>query len=372
MFTRVIRLIKGEATPRDKLILAIKTFSGLFLTTGGLFLMFIIAAVTILISTSNSNNQGVGSAQNIPEEVLRWESYFVQEAKKYDIVDHVPILMAIATVESGGRIPDIMQSSESAGLPPNSFNNEPDSIAQGFKHYAASLKLAVAAGCDEWTVVQAYNFGTNYIGYVSQRGKRHTLDLAENFSRDVVAPSWGNNTGRTYGYVNAVSQANGRIYLYWNGGNFHYVDLIRQYLNEGEIGGNADFILPIDPPNITSWYGNRTLNGVANFHRGIDFGHSQGTPIKAIADGKVIASEYHSSWGNYVRIEHANSYCSLYAHNFVNNVKVGDQVRQGDTIGLVGNTGNSFGAHLHLEISTSTDLSQASLLDPAQVLGISR
>lgn len=137
-------------------------------------------------------------------------------------------------------------------------------------------------------------------------------------------------------------------------------------------GGTGDYILPIDPPNISSWFGNRYLNGELNFHRGIDFAHPQGTPIKAIADGVVIASEYHSSWGNYVRIKHANGHCSLYAHNVRNNVKVGDTVKQGDIIGLVGNTGNSFGAHLHFEYSTSTDLSQSSLMDPAIVLGISK
>lgn len=329
--------------------------------------------MTLMIGSSNSNNDdGSGTAINIPEAVLRWEYLFIQEAQKYDIVDHVPRLMAITTVESGGRLPDIMQSSESAGLPMNTIDNEADSIAQGVKHYANALRLAREAGCDDWTAVQAYNYGLNYVNHVAARGKRHTLDLAEGYSRDVVAPSLGNHIGSTYSYVNAVSQANGRTYLYWNGGNFHYVDLVKQFLSSGESGGSEEFILPLNPPNITSWFGMRVLNGVEGFHRGIDFGHPQGTPIKAIADGVVIASEYHASWGNYVRIQHSNGYCSLYAHNFSNGVRVGDQVKQGDIIGLVGNTGNSFGPHLHLEISTSTDLSQASLLDPADVLGINR
>ncbi|MBO1299552.1 MULTISPECIES: lysozyme family protein [unclassified Enterococcus] len=373
MFRKILRVITGEATKREKVMLALKTFGSLFFTTGGLFLVFIFVSVTMIISMTNSTkDEGVGSIQNIPADVLKWESYFVKEAQKYDIVDHVPILMAITTVETGGRLPDIMQSSESAGLPMNTIDNETDSIAQGVKHYANALQLAEAVDTDKWAVVQAYNFGTSYIGYVSQRGKKHTIDLAEAYSKDVVAPSLGNVLGNTYRYVNAVSEANGRPYLYWNGGNFHYVDLVRQYLSQGEVGSNEGFILPLSPPQITSWFGTRVLGGVQEFHRGIDFGHPQGTPIKAIADGVVIASEYHYSWGNYVRIEHANGYCSLYAHNVSNNVKVGDQVKQGDIIGHVGNTGNSFGAHLHLEISTSRDLSIASLLDPAEVLGISQ
>ncbi|HFD0846082.1 TPA: phage tail tip lysozyme [Enterococcus hirae] len=136
--------------------------------------------------------------------------------------------------------------------------------------------------------------------------------------------------------------------------------------------GDGDYILPIDPPKISSWYGNRYLGGSVDFHRGLDFAHPQGTPVKAIADGEVIAAEYHYSWGNYVRIKHKNGHCSLYAHNSQLKVKVGDQVKQGDIISLVGNTGNSFGAHLHLEYSTSTDLSINSLMDPAVILGIKK
>lgn len=172
VFRKILRVITGEATKREKVMLALKTFGSLFFTTGGLFLVFIFVSVTMIISMTNSTkDEGVGSIQNIPADVLKWESYFVKEAQKYDIVDHVPILMAITTVETGGRLPDIMQSSESAGLPMNTIDNEPDSIAQGVKHYASALQLAEAVDTDKWAVVQAYNFGTSYIGYVSQRGK---------------------------------------------------------------------------------------------------------------------------------------------------------------------------------------------------------
>lgn len=134
-------------------------------------------------------------------------------------------------------------------------------------------------------------------------------------------------------------------------------------------GSTGKYILPINPPNISSWFGLRSLG---DYHRGLDFAHPQGTPIKAIDGGTVITAEYHYSWGNHVRVLHKNGQTSLYAHCSALKVKVGDKVKQGDIVGLVGNTGNSFGAHLHLEISKSTDLSVSSLLDPAQVLGINR
>ncbi|MGH1649123.1 phage tail tip lysozyme [Enterococcus gilvus] len=134
-------------------------------------------------------------------------------------------------------------------------------------------------------------------------------------------------------------------------------------------GSTGKYILPISPPNISSGFGWRSMG---DYHRGLDFAHPQGTPIKAIDGGTVITAEFHYSWGNHVRVRHDNGQTSLYAHCSALKVKVGDKVKQGDIVGLVGNTGNSFGAHLHLEISKSTDLSVASLLDPAVVLGINK
>lgn len=134
-------------------------------------------------------------------------------------------------------------------------------------------------------------------------------------------------------------------------------------------GSTGKYILPLNPPNISSWFGYRSLG---DYHRGLDFAHPQGTPIKAIDGGTVITAEYHYSWGNHVRVKHDNGQTSLYAHCSALKVKVGDKLKQGDIVGLVGNTGNSFGAHLHLEISKSTDLSVSSLLDPAKVLGINK
>lgn len=134
-------------------------------------------------------------------------------------------------------------------------------------------------------------------------------------------------------------------------------------------GSTGKYILPLNPPNISSGFGWRSMG---DYHRGLDFAHPQGTPIKAIDDGTVITAEFHYSWGNHVRVKHDNGQTSLYAHCVSLNVKVGDKLKQGDIVGLVGNTGNSFGAHLHLEISKSTDLSVGSLLDPAVVLGINK
>lgn len=91
-------------------------------------------------------------------------------------------------------------------------------------------------------------------------------------------------------------------------------------------------------------------------HRGTDFAAPGGTEIYAIADGIVTDATYHYSWGNYVQIYHGkddegNTYSTLYAHMVSTPiVSAGQTVTKGQVIGYVGNTGYSFGNHLHLEM----------------------
>lgn len=89
-------------------------------------------------------------------------------------------------------------------------------------------------------------------------------------------------------------------------------------------------------------------------HGGLDItknGASQlTTPVYAVADGTVITCEYHWSYGNYIVIDHGNGLTTLYAHCNSTNVSVGQSVSQNQQIGIVGNTGNSFGAHCHFEV----------------------
>lgn len=91
-------------------------------------------------------------------------------------------------------------------------------------------------------------------------------------------------------------------------------------------------------------------------HRGTDFAAPGGTAIYAVADGIVTDATYHYSWGNYVQIYHGkddegNTYSTLYAHMVSTPiVSAGQTVTKGQVIGYVGNTGYSFGNHLHLEM----------------------
>lgn len=88
-------------------------------------------------------------------------------------------------------------------------------------------------------------------------------------------------------------------------------------------------------------------------HNGVDIGAPIGSKIRAVADGEVILARvggWGGGYGNYVIIQHPNGMQTLYGHMSRVDVSVGDKVSQGDTIGAVGNTGDSTGPHLHIEV----------------------
>ena len=85
-------------------------------------------------------------------------------------------------------------------------------------------------------------------------------------------------------------------------------------------------------------------------HTGTDIACAFGTPIKAVADGTVIFSAYNGSYGNLIKIDHGNGVETWYAHCNKLYKDVGEKVKAGDKIAEVGLTGNTTGAHLHLEI----------------------
>ncbi|MDJ0794129.1 MAG: peptidoglycan DD-metalloendopeptidase family protein [Woeseiaceae bacterium] len=86
-------------------------------------------------------------------------------------------------------------------------------------------------------------------------------------------------------------------------------------------------------------------------HRGVDYAAPRGTPIKASGDGKVIFRGVKGGYGNTVILQHGGNITTLYAHmqRFASNVRTGTRVRQGQTVGYVGDTGLVSGVHLHYE-----------------------
>jgi len=85
-------------------------------------------------------------------------------------------------------------------------------------------------------------------------------------------------------------------------------------------------------------------------HEGQDIANRIGTPVAATAAGRVEVAEFNGSFGNHVVINHGRGLRTLYAHFSALRCKVGDQVRRGQVIGLLGNTGRSTGPHVHYEV----------------------
>lgn len=109
--------------------------------------------------------------------------------------------------------------------------------------------------------------------------------------------------------------------------------------------GSGKFIWPVSNHKITSYYGKRW----GRLHKGIDIVGS--SSVKAADNGVVeLADDSMSGYGNAIIINHNNGYKTLYGHLSKINVKVGQVVEQGEAIGVMGNTGHSFGTHLHFEV----------------------
>ncbi|MCA1064651.1 peptidoglycan DD-metalloendopeptidase family protein (plasmid) [Rossellomorea sp. AcN35-11] len=104
---------------------------------------------------------------------------------------------------------------------------------------------------------------------------------------------------------------------------------------------------------ITTDFGPDTLNGSSRYHYGIDIAKSGTVPIVSVADGVISDSRFSSSYGNLVKVKHnieGKQWESLYGHMRGPGPAVGTTVSKGQQIGLMGNTGYSFGQHLHFEL----------------------
>lgn len=146
-------------------------------------------------------------------------------------------------------------------------------------------------------------------------------------------------------------------------------------------GSSAPAVEPSAPPVSSGnfmWPANgRLSSGIGTrwgeFHAGIDIANkASGVPIVSSADGVVIRSYYSSSYGNAVFIAHSINgqvYTTVYAHMSSRAVSSGQVVSKGQQIGVMGNTGQSFGQHLHFEVHRGEwNASKSNAIDPLSVL----
>ena len=134
----------------------------------------------------------------------------------------------------------------------------------------------------------------------------------------------------------------------------------KEHSSSSKTTGGVSFSWPTYCQYITSYYGYRThpVYGTTKFHSGIDIGAGYGDTIMAAASGTVIyvtepyegCNKGGSGYGNYCIIDHGNGYSTLYGHARDIYVYEGQYVSAGQSIGEVGSTGTSTGAHLHFEV----------------------
>ena len=136
------------------------------------------------------------------------------------------------------------------------------------------------------------------------------------------------------------------------------------------IVGNGEFANPAPDATMSSDFGYRTFDN--SFHNGIDLAAPEGTPYYAAADGTVIIAGWSDSAGNWIVIDHGGGVITKYMHSSAIYVSVGDTVTKGQNIGAIGNTGNSFGAHLHFQVEVNVPEGgwSGEAVDPKEYIGM--
>ena len=125
---------------------------------------------------------------------------------------------------------------------------------------------------------------------------------------------------------------------------------------------SGGWVLPTSGYSISTWYGEAGPYWSSGYHTGVDFAAAYGTPVVASTNATVVQTGWDGAYGNQIRIQIENGDQIWYNHLSSIEVTVGQTVSTGAPIGRVGDTGNSYGAHLHLEYRLASNLSSG--VDP--------
>jgi murein DD-endopeptidase MepM/ murein hydrolase activator NlpD len=123
---------------------------------------------------------------------------------------------------------------------------------------------------------------------------------------------------------------------------------------------------PVTSGFISSYFGERAdpFDGRGAFHKGVDFAGTAGSKVVAVAAGIVTWAGERAGYGNLIEVNHGDGYVTRYAHNERALVSVGQTVKRGDTLALMGSTGHSTGPHVHFEV-----LRNGRAVDPLSFIG---
>jgi len=123
---------------------------------------------------------------------------------------------------------------------------------------------------------------------------------------------------------------------------------------------------PIAEGWLSSRYGKRNdpFTGKQDFHKGLDFAGKKGSEVIVVGDGVVSWAGKRTGYGNLIEINHGNGYTTRYGHNQRHLVEVGEKVKKGQQIALMGSTGRSTGPHVHFEV-----LQNGKTVNPSKYIG---
>ncbi len=301
-------------------------------------MIFVLSVVCLFRMGGSATNVGLS------ENVIALMPQIREACQRHGIPEYVPLVAAVMMQESGGNVDlvhgDVMQCAEGMGYPVGTPVPVEESIDFGTSLLADLLRQAGAQGPADLSrislALQSYNFGGGYLTWALSHYGGYSKENAQEFS-DMQAAAMG-----------------------WSGyGDPLYVDHVLRYyqVTQGGMGdrsaiANGFFAYP---------FPGHTWNTYAG-HEGIDISFSgiEGQPVYASAPGTVsyVQNGYGNlqgsggmaSYGNCVFIDHGNGWESRYAHMTVAVAQRGQYVQEGQLLGYVGNTGNSYGAHLHLAL----------------------
>ncbi|WP_298829901.1 lysozyme family protein [uncultured Planococcus sp.] len=309
-------------------------------------------------SSGDGIGAGVGPASVSPE-VAQYRDAISSELAKYDMEGQTELLLALMMQESGGKGNDPMQASESKCGSIGCITDPDESISYGVEHFVSVFKSAKK---DVKLTLQSYNFGSGFIDYVLKNGGSYTKELAISFSQ--LQYQKLKHTG-IYKCNRPEAIQHSACY-----GDIGYVEAVLKYLPSASTGNSAmiagDLAAPVrNTMRVTSNYGWRNIGAGPEHHDGIDLGCSEADSIHSVKDGTIVFAGMYGGYGNVVTVQHAANSFTTYAHLSRISVQVNQKVEGGNKVGMCGNTGRSFGSHLHFEIKTQM---WGGYMDPAPFL----
>lgn len=342
-------------------------------------ILFLFFFMLIMGAAEEADNETVTCNTNsFPQSVTAQSKVLEEAMTKYNIpIEYENTLLAQLYQESGGNeevlSTDPWQSSESYCGQIGCITSPKLSTDQAMKVHSDNIKIATNLGLEvnEEVILQAYNYGSGYLYWLSENEYSHSEDIAYEYSKYMTEnnPSYASS-------CNLDSKAKACY------GDYRYVKHVKSRLsNCGTTVGTGE-VIPIEDgelykPYFENDYVITCKIGCYSGHKGYDLVNQSDKQVYAVGSGEVVdanndcpkqgylGSTCGYGFGNHVIIKHnlngVNLY-SIYGHMNKTVVSVGETVNANTVLGVQGSSGNVTGEHLHLEFRYRT-LDENSVVD---------